>query len=101
MKFIDRAKIFIKAGDGGRGCASFRREKFIPKGGPDGGNGGNGGNVYFEIDKGLSTLSGFRKKVHFKACNGSHGKGKNKHGKKASGSLHPDTLALAKKYPTG
>lgn len=86
MKFIDRAKIFIKAGDGGRGCASFRREKFIPRGGPNGGNGGNGGNVYFEIDKGLSTLVGFRKKVHFKASNGSHGKGKNMHGKKG-GSL--------------
>ena len=84
MKFIDRAKIFVKAGDGGRGCASFRREKFVPKGGPDGGDGGNGGHVFFQVDQGLSTLVGFRKKVHFKAGRGSHGKGKNMHGKKGS-----------------
>ena len=82
MKFIDRAKIFVKAGDGGRGCSSFRREKYVPRGGPDGGDGGDGGNVYFQVDKGLSTLVGFRKKVHFKAKNGSHGKGKNMHGRK-------------------
>ncbi len=86
MKFIDRAKIFVKAGEGGRGCASFRREKYVPKGGPDGGDGGDGGNVYFQVDQGLSTLLGFRKKVHFKAGKGSHGKGKNMHGKKG-GSL--------------
>jgi GTP-binding protein len=81
MKFVDRTKIFVKAGDGGRGCASFRREKFVPKGGPDGGDGGDGGNVYFRVDPGLSTLLKFRKKVHFRAGNGSHGKGKNMHGR--------------------
>jgi len=84
MKFIDRAKIFVKAGDGGRGCASFRREKFVPKGGPDGGDGGDGGHVYVQVDQGLSTLVGFRKKVHFKAANGSHGKGKNMHGRRGA-----------------
>ncbi len=82
MKFVDEVKIHVKAGDGGRGCLSFRREKFIPLGGPDGGDGGDGGNVWFRVDNGLSTLLDFRYKVHYKAERGVHGMGKNCHGKR-------------------
>ncbi len=78
--FVDEAKIWIKAGDGGNGCVSFRREKFIPKGGPDGGDGGRGGNVYFEAVENLDTLSDFAGKHHWQAQNGKHGQGKNKTG---------------------
>jgi GTP-binding protein len=81
MKFIDEVKIHVKAGDGGRGCLSFRREKFIPKGGPDGGDGGDGGNVVLCVDEGLGTLLDLRYKVHYKAQRGGHGMGKNRHGK--------------------
>ncbi len=81
MQFIDEVKIHVKAGDGGRGCLSFRREKFIPRGGPDGGDGGDGGDVVFVVDEGLGTLLDLRYKVHYKARNGSHGMGKNRHGK--------------------
>ncbi|WP_305043199.1 GTPase ObgE [Geoalkalibacter sp.] len=81
MHFVDEVKIHVKAGDGGRGCLSFRREKFIPKGGPDGGDGGDGGDVYFLVDTNLSTLMDFRYKVHYKAGRGGHGMGKNMHGK--------------------
>jgi GTP-binding protein len=78
--FIDRAQIWIKAGDGGHGCVSFRREKFIPKGGPDGGDGGNGGNVYFEAVENLDTLLDFAGKHHWQARNGQPGSGNNKYG---------------------
>ncbi|KIH76069.1 GTP-binding protein [Geoalkalibacter ferrihydriticus] len=81
MHFVDEVKINVKAGDGGRGCLSFRREKFIPKGGPDGGDGGDGGDIVFEVDANLSTLMDFRYKVHYKAGRGGHGMGKNRHGK--------------------
>ena len=81
MQFIDEVKIHVKAGDGGRGCLSFRREKFIPKGGPDGGDGGDGGDVIFQVDEGLGTLLDLRYKVHYKAKNGAHGMGANRHGK--------------------
>ncbi len=81
MKFIDEVKIHAKAGDGGRGCLSFRREKFVPLGGPDGGDGGRGGDVLFEVDMALSTLLDLRYKQHLKAKNGAPGMGKNMHGK--------------------
>ena len=78
--FIDEARIFVKAGNGGNGCVSFRREKFIPKGGPDGGDGGDGGNVVFVVDPNENTLIAFKYKQHFKAEAGKPGQGANKHG---------------------
>lgn len=81
MKFVDQVRIEVKAGDGGRGCVSFLREKFIPKGGPDGGDGGRGGHVYFIVDDALSTLLDYRYMHHCKAKNGAPGLGKTKHGK--------------------
>ncbi|MFN7038896.1 MAG: GTPase ObgE [Alphaproteobacteria bacterium] len=80
MQFLDEVKIYLKSGDGGPGCVSFRREKNIPHGGPNGGDGGRGGDVIFECVAGLNTLIDFRYKQHFKAKNGEHGKGKNRHG---------------------
>ncbi|MGH2566972.1 MAG: GTPase ObgE, partial [Bacteroidota bacterium] len=81
MQFIDEAKIKVKAGDGGNGAVSFRREKYIPKGGPDGGNGGNGGAVAVRADKQLNTLLDFRYKRSYKAESGEKGRGKNQDGK--------------------
>jgi GTP-binding protein len=78
--FIDEAKIWVKAGDGGNGCVSLRREKFVPKGGPDGGDGGKGGDVYFQAVENLDTLMDFAGKHHWQAQNGQPGSGKNKHG---------------------
>ena len=78
--FIDEAKIFVKAGDGGNGCVSFRREKFVPRGGPDGGDGGDGGSVIFAVDKNVNTLIKFMYNRHFKADPGKHGSGAKKHG---------------------
>ena len=79
--FIDQAEIFVKAGDGGHGCVSFRREKYIPKGGPDGGDGGNGGGIYFIARNGIDTLLDFAGKHHWKAPRGKDGAGKNMTGK--------------------
>ena len=76
MKFIDEAKVFIKSGDGGDGCLSFRREKFIEFGGPDGGNGGKGGDVFIKGTKSLNTLVDYRFQKHFKAKKGRHGSGR-------------------------
>jgi len=81
MKFLDQAKIYIKSGDGGSGSASFRREKFIEFGGPDGGDGGHGGSIVFTADNNLNTLIDFRYQQHFKADKGENGKGKKKTGK--------------------
>lgn len=81
MRFIDEAVIEISSGDGGNGCLSFRREKFIPKGGPDGGDGGKGGNINFIAKESLHTLQDFKLKRKYKAKNGQQGKGKNMHGK--------------------
>ena len=80
MKFLDQAKIYICSGKGGRGCVSFRREKYIEYGGPNGGNGGKGGDVIFITDNNLNTLIDFRYQQHFKAKKGEDGKGKNKTG---------------------
>ncbi len=80
MKFLDQAKIFIASGNGGDGCASFRREKYIEYGGPNGGNGGRGGDIVFEVDLNLNTLIDFRYQQHFKANRGENGKGKNQTG---------------------
>ncbi|KAK4483289.1 hypothetical protein RD792_010474 [Penstemon davidsonii] len=82
MRCFDRAKIFVKAGDGGNGVMAFRREKFVPFGGPSGGDGGRGGNVYLEVDGAMNSLLSFRKSVHFRAGRGSHGQGQQKHGRK-------------------
>ena len=81
MNFIDEAKIYVKAGNGGDGCISFRREKYIEMGGPNGGDGGRGAGVIFRSNIGLNTLVNFRYKQHFKAENGENGKGSNKTGK--------------------
>jgi Predicted GTPase len=73
MKFLDQAKIYIKAGNGGSGSASFRREKFVEFGGPDGGDGGNGGSIIFESERNLNTLIDYRYRQHFKSENGKPG----------------------------
>ena len=80
MKFLDQAKIYIRSGNGGAGAVSFRREKFIEYGGPDGGDGGKGGDVWAEAAEGLNTLIDFRYQQHFKAKTGGHGMGQNRHG---------------------
>jgi len=77
MKFVDQAKIYIRSGDGGNGCVSFRREKYIEFGGPNGGDGGKGGDVVVEAVKGLNTLVDYRYKRHYKAQKGQHGMGRN------------------------
>lgn len=93
MKFLDEAKIFVKSGDGGAGCVSFRREKFIEFGGPDGGNGGRGGDILFEAVSNLNTLIDFRYHQHFKAGKGEHGRGENRTG--------PSGQTLIIKLPVG
>ncbi len=77
MDFIDESKIYVKAGDGGNGCCSFRREKYVPRGGPDGGDGGKGGDVIIEASSHIHTLLDQRYHPHYKAQRGQHGKGKN------------------------
>lgn len=93
MKFIDEAKIHVKAGDGGRGCVSFRREKYVPKGGPDGGNGGRGGDVIFVADLRLSSLLDFKYRREYSAERGVHGMGSLCSGK--------DGMDLKIKVPVG
>src|SRR5262245_60075142 len=93
MKFLDETKVLVKAGDGGNGCLSFRREKFIEFGGPDGGDGGKGGDVIAEVHDGLNTLIDFRYRQHILAARGVHGMGKNRTGASA-----PD---LVLKVPPG
>ncbi len=80
MKFIDEAKIYVKAGDGGRGCVSFRREKFVPRGGPNGGDGGKGGDIIIRASENHRTLLDLKYKQHHVAKHGGHGKGSNKTG---------------------
>ncbi len=93
MKFLDTAKVYIRSGDGGAGCVSFRREKFLEFGGPDGGDGGKGGDVWAECVDGLNTLIDYRYQQHFKAKTGEHGMGRNRAGAKS-----PDIVL---KVPTG
>lgn len=93
MKFLDEAKIFVKSGDGGAGCVSFRREKFIEFGGPDGGNGGRGGDIVFQAVSNLNTLIDFRYHQHFKAPKGDHGRGESRTG--------PAGKTLTIKVPVG
>ncbi len=95
--FVDQVKIYIKGGDGGNGAVAFRREKYIPKGGPAGGDGGKGGDVIFEVEEGMRTLIDFRYKRHFKAARGEHGGPKNQHGKNAEDlivKVPPGTMIL-------
>lgn len=87
--FVDKVSIYVKAGDGGNGIAAFRREKYVPKGGPAGGDGGNGGDIVFKVDEGLSTLMDFRYNRHFKASRGENGMSKGKHGKNADSYIIP------------
>ena len=103
MKFLDQAKVFVKAGDGGAGSVSFRREKFIEFGGPDGGDGGKGGDVWLECVASLNTLIDFRYQQHFKAQKGAHGSGRNRSG--AGGEditlrVPPGTVILAEDEET-
>ncbi|MCK5348647.1 MAG: GTPase ObgE [Desulfobacula sp.] len=95
MKFVDEAIITVKSGDGGRGCTSFRRERYIERGGPDGGDGGDGGNVILKIDRSKRTLFDYRRQKLLKAKNGQPGQGKQKHGKNGSNctiALPPGTI---------
>lgn len=97
MKFIDEAIITVQSGDGGKGCLSFRREKFIPRGGPDGGDGGKGGDIILSTTSRKRTLYQFRFQRHFKAKNGAHGQGKKKTGKNGLNltiELPPGTLVI-------
>lgn len=80
--FLDEITLYLLAGNGGNGCVSFRREKYVPKGGPDGGDGGDGGNIYFIASKNISTFSHLKYNYRFKAPNGDNGRGKNQTGKK-------------------
>ncbi len=90
MKFIDEAKIMVMGGRGGDGCVSFRREKYVPRGGPDGGNGGSGGDVILEVDAGQNTLMDLKGRRHFRAGHGQPGGGKGMHGRRG----HPTIIKV-------
>ena len=81
--FVDEVRVYVKAGDGGNGMVAFRRAKYVPMGGPAGGDGGNGADIIFEVDEGLNTLMDFRYKRHFKGKRGENGMSKSMHGKNA------------------
>ncbi len=89
MQFVDQVKVYVKAGDGGRGCISFRREKYIPKGGPDGGDGGRGGHIIFRTKKDINTLLDIKYQQQYRAEKGQHGMGKDMHGKNGKNLVIP------------
>lgn len=89
MQFVDYTKIYVKAGDGGRGCVSFRREKYVPRGGPNGGDGGRGGHIIFKASRELNTLLDLRYQREYKAKRGQHGMGKKMHGKNGEDRIIP------------
>jgi GTP-binding protein len=99
MKFVDDVKIWVKSGEGGKGCVSFRREKFIPRGGPDGGDGGRGGDIIFEATPRLNTLVDFRYNPHFKAENGKPGQGARKTGRAGADLVIPVPVGTLLKDP--
>ncbi len=100
--FIDRARVFVKAGDGGDGMSSFRREKYVPNGGPSGGDGGKGADVIFKADKNINTLVDFRYKRQFKAPAGGNGESSNKHGRGSEPLIIPVPLGtVIKEEETG
>lgn len=102
MQFVDYVKIHVKAGDGGRGCVSFRREKYVPKGGPDGGDGGKGGDIILRATKELNTLLDLKYQREYKARRGEHGKGSNKHGKNGEDRIIPVPVGtIVKEAETG
>lgn len=93
VRCFDTARIYVKGGDGGRGCVAFRREKYVPRGGPSGGNGGNGGSVYLEADPALNSLMAFRRQVHFRCGWGAAGRGSA--GRRGGGGVLEAELQLA------
>ena len=104
MKFLDQARIYVRSGDGGQGCVSFRREKFIEFGGPDGGDGGKGGDVWVECAANLNTLIDYRYRQHFKARSGWPGQGRDRTGASADPvvmQVPPSGLAAVPFAPTG
>lgn len=102
VKFIDEAKIYIKSGAGGNGCVSFRREKYVPHGGPNGGDGGEGGDIVIIAKRNMSSLLDHRYQQHYRARRGTHGKGKDQHGKNAEGLFVPVPLGtIIKDRDTG
>src|SRR5258707_11999304 len=87
--FVDEIDVFVKGGDGGAGCISFRREKYVPRGGPDGGDGGDGGSVILEADPSITTLLDFHYRPHYTAERGQPGKGSNKQGASRADTVLP------------
>lgn len=102
MQFVDYVKIYVKAGDGGRGCISFRREKYVPRGGPDGGDGGRGGHIIFKATRELNTLLDLRYQREYRAKRGQHGMGKKMHGKNGEDMIiHVPVGTIIKNTDTG
>jgi len=102
MKFIDQVKVYVKAGDGGRGCVSFRREKHIPKGGPNGGDGGRGGHIIFKAKHNINTLLDIKYQQQYMAEKGQHGMGRDRHGRNGKDLIiHVPMGTLIKNYENG